>query len=437
MRKAALHNLGCKVNSYETEAMQQLLEASGSQIVDFEEKADVYIINTCSVTNVADKKSRQMLHRAKAKNPEALVVAAGCYAQAAGEKLLEDTAHNHIVKNAGGIRAMKIMDCTLRDGANVLGNGFPEDLTVLILNGLTENGVSVIEYGNAKGLGAETLGFEGPVSDARYFELAQPYLDKAEVGMFLNAKRYKKENVEHAAKAGLAFLRVGADAGDAEKYTEVIRTVKDNGLKCRYSLMKAYLLNPEELAEEALKLQNMGVDEVTIMDSAGCMLPDEVKEYVKALKNKVSIPVGFHCHNNLGMSAANAQAAMESGVDLLDCGLLGMARSAGNLATEVAAALAHKVGEAKEVNFYGLLNYLEKELIPAMEKHGYEPDITPLELILGYSGCHSSFVKKFKAIAAEYGVDVKELIVEVSKIDRKSPSEELMKKTAETLKEAN
>ncbi len=99
MRKAALHNLGCKVNSYETEAMQQLLEAAGYQIVDFEEKADVYIINTCSVTNVADKKSRQMLHRAKAKNPEALVVAAGCYAQAAGEKLLEDTVIDLVIGN--------------------------------------------------------------------------------------------------------------------------------------------------------------------------------------------------------------------------------------------------------------------------------------------------------------------------------------------------
>ena len=99
MRKSALHNLGCKVNSYETEAMQQLLEAAGYQIVDFEEKADVYIINTCSVTNVADKKSRQMLHRAKAKNPEALVVAAGCYAQAAGEKLLEDTAIDLVIGN--------------------------------------------------------------------------------------------------------------------------------------------------------------------------------------------------------------------------------------------------------------------------------------------------------------------------------------------------
>ena len=72
MRKAALHNLGCKVNAYETEAMEQLLEAAGYEIVSFEEKADVYVINTCSVTNVADKKSRQMLHRAKAKNPDAM-----------------------------------------------------------------------------------------------------------------------------------------------------------------------------------------------------------------------------------------------------------------------------------------------------------------------------------------------------------------------------
>lgn len=99
MKKAALHNLGCKVNSYETEAMQQLLEAAGYEIVDFEDQADVYIINTCSVTNVADKKSRQMLHRAKAKNPNAIVVAAGCYVQAAGEKLKEDASIDLIIGN--------------------------------------------------------------------------------------------------------------------------------------------------------------------------------------------------------------------------------------------------------------------------------------------------------------------------------------------------
>lgn len=325
---------------------------------------------------------------------------------------------------------MKIMDCTMRDGANVLGNGFPADLTVMMLKGLTDNGISVIEYGNAKGLGAEESGFPGPVTDEEYLEMAQPYLTKAEIGMFLNAKRYKKENVKYAASRGINFLRVGADAGDGEKYYDVIQTVKDSGLKCRYSLMKAYILNPRELALECEKLEKHGVDEVTIMDSAGCMLPDQVAEYVRAIKEEVQLPVGFHCHNNLGMSAANGIAAMKNGIDLLDCGLLGMARSAGNLPTEVAVALAQKEGEAMEVDFYGLLTFLEEELVPAMEKHGYHTPIKPLDLILGYSGCHSAFVKLFKAISKEVGVDVKRLITETSAIDKKSPSEALMREMA-------
>ncbi len=99
MPKAALHNLGCKVNAYETEAMQQQLEARGYEIVPFDEKADVYIINTCSVTNIADRKSRQMLHRAKKLNPEAVVVAAGCYVQVAADSLKEDGAVDVIIGN--------------------------------------------------------------------------------------------------------------------------------------------------------------------------------------------------------------------------------------------------------------------------------------------------------------------------------------------------
>jgi len=110
MRKAALHNLGCKVNSYETEAMQQLLEAAGYEIVDFEDVADVYIVNTCSVTNMADKKSRQMLHRAKAKNPDAVVVAAGCYVQAAAEKLKEDASIDLLIGNNKKVDLIQLLD---------------------------------------------------------------------------------------------------------------------------------------------------------------------------------------------------------------------------------------------------------------------------------------------------------------------------------------
>lgn len=87
-RKAALLTLGCKVNQYETDAMQELLEKAGYEIVDFRDLADVYIINTCSVTNMADRKSRQMIHRARNNNPRAVVVAAGCYVQSAGEKII-------------------------------------------------------------------------------------------------------------------------------------------------------------------------------------------------------------------------------------------------------------------------------------------------------------------------------------------------------------
>lgn len=99
MKKAALHNLGCKVNAYETEAMQQILEGAGYEIVPFTEYADVYVINTCSVTNMADRKSRQMLHRAKKLNPNAIVVGAGCYVQTKEAQALVDEAVDIVIGN--------------------------------------------------------------------------------------------------------------------------------------------------------------------------------------------------------------------------------------------------------------------------------------------------------------------------------------------------
>ncbi len=99
MKKAALHNLGCKVNAYETEAMQELLEKAGYEIVPFKEGADVYIINTCTVTNMADRKSRQMLHRARKMNPDAVVVAAGCYVQTKNEEDVLDDSIDIVIGN--------------------------------------------------------------------------------------------------------------------------------------------------------------------------------------------------------------------------------------------------------------------------------------------------------------------------------------------------
>ena len=118
--RVALHNLGCKVNAYEIEAMQQLLEEAGYEIVPFEPGADIYVINTCTVTNIADRKSRQMLHKAKKMNPEAIVVATGCYVQTGGDKLEKDEAIDLVL---GNNQKINIVEALAEYAENKPGHG--------------------------------------------------------------------------------------------------------------------------------------------------------------------------------------------------------------------------------------------------------------------------------------------------------------------------
>ena len=329
---------------------------------------------------------------------------------------------------------MKLMDCTLRDGGNVVGRGFDAELTKMMIEGLIESNITTIEMGNCTGIGSYAANNSiAPCTDVEYLELVQPYLDKAEIGMFLGYKNGTDENIGLAKKYGLNFLRVGANAGDGALAAGVVRRVKSCGLVCRYSLMKAYILSAEDLAEEAAMLESCGLDEITIMDSAGTMTPDQVSEYVKAMVAKVKIPVAFHGHNNLGLSVANALAAQEAGATVFDCGLLGMARSAGNCATELAAAAFQRRGMLMDVDLMKLLAFEDEKLIPAMEKHGYHVAVKPFDLILGLAGAHSSFTKMFREVAEEKGVGLYPLILEVSRIDRKNPSRTLCEEVADRL----
>lgn len=330
---------------------------------------------------------------------------------------------------------MLIMDCTLRDGANVVGKGFDAQMTKMMIEGMIAAGITTIEMGNCLGLGAyEADKSIAPCTDVEYLELIQPYLPQAEIGMFMGYKNASQENIDLAAKYGLKFLRIGANAGDGADACEGIKRVKAAGIKCRYSMMKAYILSPQELAEEAKMLAGCGLDEITIMDSAGTMMPHQVSAYAKAMVEAIGIPVAFHGHNNLGLSVANAIAAAEAGATVFDCGLLGMARSAGNCATELLVATFQRLGWFKEIDLYKLLDFLDGQLIPAMEEQGFHTAVKPYDLILGLSGCHSSFNKRFQDIAKECCVPLYPLVVEASKLDQKAPSEELIRQVAAGLK---
>ena len=313
---------------------------------------------------------------------------------------------------------VRLFDNTLRDGGNVVGHGFPIALTESIVQALLSCGIADIECGNCKGLGAyDKLGATQAPSDEEYFSALQPYLPQGRIGMFLLAKLADRELVRRAADAGLHFLRVGANAGDGAGSVQAVSLVKEAGLTCRYSLMKGYILSPAALAQEARMLQDAGVDRITIMDSAGTMFPEQAADYVKALKDAVTIP-----------------AAAAAGADEIDCGLLGMARSAGNCATELAAATLQRAGYLPDVDLYGLLHYLDETLIPAMRGYDYHVAVNPTELMLGLTGCHSAFLPLFQKVAREEGVSLLRLIADVSAIDRKSPSEALLRETAQKLK---
>lgn len=332
---------------------------------------------------------------------------------------------------------MLLFDNTLRDGGNVVGHGFNEELTTSIVKGLLSAGIQDIELGNCKGLGAyDQLGATRACTDEAYMKMLQPYLPQGRIGMFMLAKCWEKAPVEMAADYGLQFIRVGANAGDGAAAVSAVEKVKKAGLVCRYSLMKAYVSTPEELAKEARMLEQAGVDRITIMDSAGTMFPQEAADYVSAMKAMVTIPVGFHGHSNLGLSQANALAAASAGADEIDCGLLGMARSAGNCSTELAAATLQKAGYLQEVDLYMLLDYLDRELIPMMKPYGYRTAVTPTDLMLGLVGCHSNFLPLFQKVAEEEKVPLLKLIADVSALDRKNPSEALIRSIASSLKKS-
>jgi Isopropylmalate/homocitrate/citramalate synthases len=329
---------------------------------------------------------------------------------------------------------MEIMDCTLRDGANVVGKGFSGELTTLMIKGLIASNIKTIEFGHALGLGAPAAGAnKAPLTDEEYLELAAPYTGAANLGMFMLAKNAAPAPIKMAAEKKLRFLRVGANAGDADQAERAIKMVLDAGLSAKYSIMKAYVLSPAELAVEAAKLERFGAQAITIMDSAGYMLPKQAFAYTKSVVEAVKVPVGFHGHNNLGFAAANAVSASEAGGAFLDCGLMGMARSAGNIATEVAIAALQRLGKAQEYALYDLLSFIDNDLRPKMAEHGFHDPLTPLDLVLGYSGCHSSFVPLFRDVAKATGVNLYRLIVATSAKDMKNPSRELMESTAAVL----
>ena len=175
--------------------------------------------------------------------------------------------------------------------------------------------------------------------------------------------------------------------------------------------MKAYVLSPEKLGEEAKRLEEYGAQAVTIMDSAGYMLPVDVKEYVTKLRNDVSIPVGFHGHNNLGLAIGNSLAAIEAGAVSIDTCVRGLGAGAGNAQLEVLVAVLTKMGYSTGIDLYKAMDVADL-LDPMMHR---PQTISNPALAIGYAGAYGSFLLHSYRAAEKFGVDARDILIEMGR----------------------
>jgi 4-hydroxy 2-oxovalerate aldolase len=220
------------------------------------------------------------------------------------------------------------------------------------------------------------------------------------------------KDLSKAIEAGVDVVRVVAHCTEADITERHISYARQRGKEVYGVLMMSHMAPKEILIEECLKMEFYGAEGVILMDSAGAYLPKDVSEKISALVNNLTIPVGFHAHNNLGMAIANSIAAAEAGATILDGTARGFGAGAGNAQLEVLVAVLEKMGYSTGIDLYKILDLgdiAEKELIEVL------PNIKSTNIVSGLAGVFSGFLKPVQRIALKYGVDPRDVFFELGR----------------------
>lgn len=327
-------------------------------------------------------------------------------------------------------RRVSILDTTLRDGSYVINFKFSSSDTENILSGLFESGLDWIEVGHGSGLAASVKGYGKAIeSDEVYLETCSQHKE-ARWGMFCIPGIGELKDLKLAAKYKMKFIRIGVNPNDIELSFPFIELAKNKGMTVFVNFMKSYTSSPKEFAEYVSIAKNKGADFAYIVDSAGGMMPYELKEYITACRDHSDIKLGFHGHNNLGLSISNSITAVENGVDIIDTSLQGMGRSAGNTPTEMFCFVLDRLGYEHNLDIFKLLNIGEKLVRPFLKnKYG----TSSLDTVAGYAKFHSSYMNQILKFAKKYSIDPRKIIIEVSLIDRLNPDNATLEKACEKL----
>jgi 4-hydroxy-2-oxovalerate aldolase len=326
---------------------------------------------------------------------------------------------------------LNIVENTLRDGSYVIDFNFTKEQTADITKGLFDLGLEFIEVGHGLGLGAwnnKKAGYSKE-DDRTYITAAKEAAPEAKVGAFFIPGIGNKEDIDIAVDSGVNFLRIGSNVDSYTSTLEFAEYAKNKGLWVAVNLMKSYGVKSYEFTKIASDIDNWEVaDAIYLVDSAGCMVPEEVYEYIDRTKQRVRTHLGFHGHNNLGLAIANTIQAIKAGVKYADTCVRGMGRSAGNAQTEIVIHLLKKMGICPlDTEIYEFYDFANKVIVPLMPRvQGF----TDEEIHIGISRFHTSYMPVVNKISEEFNIDKKRLIKQVSDVNCINPTEELFKEIA-------
>ncbi len=331
------------------------------------------------------------------------------------------------------MKGITVLDNTLRDGSYAVDFGFTATDTATICTALERAGVRYIEVGHGVGLGATARGpHPARATDEEYLRAARSALTSSYLGMFCIPGTARVDDIDRAADHGLDFIRIGTDVTRVAESQGYVERAKQRGLFTTANLMKSYAVPPARFAEAAAQSESFGADVVYLVDSAGSMFPEDVMAYVEALRQRSQIRFGFHGHDNLGLAVYNSLFAADQGASFVDASLQGLGRSAGNAAIEILVAALDKRGYDTGVDVLRLLNAAGDCSCPLLGR----PLFTPLDVVSGYAGFHTSFLPKVLAAADAYALDPARLILQLCDIDRLSASDEAIQCAANRMRDA-
>lgn len=308
---------------------------------------------------------------------------------------------------------IRIIDTTLRDGSHAVSHSYSPEQVRAVASQLDKSGIFMIEVAHGDGISGSSYNY----GFSKYNELdliaaAADCVKNAKLDVLLLPGIGTVDDLKTVRSLGVSAVRVATHVTEADISAQHIRAAKELDMFAVGFLMMAHMASPEKIAEQAKLMESYGADYINIADSAGYLLPEDVAARIRAVKEAVSIPVGFHAHNNLSLAIANSLAAIDSGATYIDATLRGLGAGAGNAQLEVLAGVLQRKGLDTGLDFYQLMDVAENVVEPMMQRPQV---IRSAPLMLGYAGVYSSFLLHVYRAAERFQVDPRDLLVEIGK----------------------